>query len=207
MFWPQKVIFFFCILFSMKVATREKILNLREAIGEGECARRSRLVIERLKAQPEFKKAKGVMCYVSFRREVHTHELIRELLSEGEKRVSVPLSNFANREISPREIKDFDSDLEEGPLDILEPKPRTNAVPLKEIGLVVVPGVAFDSCGNRIGYGAGFYDRFLASLPANIPVIALAFDLQIVDVAHCEAHDCTVDKIITEKRVIECKSR
>ena len=188
----------------MKAAARDGALRRRELLSEEECIRKSRLVIERLKEQSEFKNAKTILCYVSFRREVHTHELIQELLEEGKKRICVPLSNFPKKLIFPREITNFETDLEEGNFGILEPKANARKIPLEEIDLVLAPGVAFDTCGNRLGYGGGFYDRFLNQIPKT-PAIALAFELQMIEQTHCEAHDCLVDKIITEKRVIRCK--
>lgn len=188
----------------MKAAAREEALQKRELLNEEECIRTSRRVIERLKEQPEFQNAKTILCYVSFRREVYTHELIEELIEQKEKRVCVPLSNFPKKLIFPREITNFEADLEEGNFGILEPKANTKEIPLEEIDLVLAPGVAFDTCGNRLGYGGGFYDRFLEQIP-NTPAIALAFELQMIEQTHCEAHDCLVDKIVTEKRVIRCK--
>jgi len=99
------------------------------------------------------------------------------------------------------------NELEPGAFNILEPKKEFfRPVSPDDIDLVIIPGVAFDKDGDRIGYGMGFYDRFLRSMKKNIPVVALAYEFQIVDDIPVDDTDVTVHKIITEERIIEVES-
>jgi len=90
--------------------------------------------------------------------------------------------------------------------DIKEPKKKyIKEHDPKDIDLVIVPGVGFDTNGNRIGYGFGYYDSFLSETKQEIPFIGLAFDFQIQDEIPCDESDKFIDKIITNKRIIECQ--
>ncbi len=122
--------------------------------------------------------------------------MIREALASG-KRVILP--KVAGNELSLFEIRDFDKDISPGSWNIPEPHEMSPAR-ITEVDLIVVPGAAFDEHGNRIGYGAGFYDKLLADWKK--PAIALAFELQIVSTVPSTDHDIPIKKIVTEKRVM-----
>jgi 5-formyltetrahydrofolate cyclo-ligase len=83
---------------------------------------------------------------------------------------------------------------------------RTEDFKAENIDLVIVPGIAFDEEGSRIGYGGGFYDRFIQLLGHGVPLLSIAFELQVIPKIPSENHDLPVDKIITEKRVIDARS-
>ena len=136
---------------------------------------------KRLFLLEEFKRAKTVMFYVSKGgEEVETKDMILETLRMG-KRVAVPVTVLSEKNLYPAEITDYDKELSECRYGILEPRQGSiRPVPLEEIDLVIVPGVAFDDKSNRLGRGEGYYDRFLGGLPAGIPRVGLAFDFQIV---------------------------
>ena len=123
--------------------------------------------------------------------------MIRRALAFG-KRVVLPKVVGTGLELF--EISDLDRDVSPGAWGIPEPhEPRP--VRLGEIDLIVVPGAAFDKHGNRLGYGAGFYDKLLAGFPG--ATVALAFEAQIVPLVPADLHDIAVGKIVTERRVIE----
>ena len=184
-----------------KEEIRKRILSLRDSQTEEEMRSKSELIQKRLFNLPEFKKAKTIMFYVATRSEVRTEQMIKVALKQGE-RVVVPISDVKNRKLILSELKDFD-ELEPGTFNILEPKKEfIRRVSPEEIDLVITPGIAFDKDGDRIGYGMGFYDNFLSSLKKRIPVVGLAYELQMVDDIPVNDKDVTVDKIVTEERII-----
>lgn len=187
-----------------KEEIRKKILSLRDSQTEFEVITKSELIQKRLFNLPEFKKAKTILFYVSIKSEVRTEKMIKQVLKQG-KRVVLPISDVKERKLILSELKDFD-ELEPGTFNILQPKKEFfRSVSPEELDLIIVPGVAFDKDGDRIGYGMGFYDKFLSSLKKRIPVIGLAYELQMVDDIPVHDKDVTVDKVVTEKKRIECK--
>jgi 5-formyltetrahydrofolate cyclo-ligase len=141
------------------------------------------------------------MFFASFRTEVETGEMIRRTLSSG-KRVVLP--KVTGDELALYEINDFDDDIVPGAWGIPEPK-AVKPVKLDDIDLMIMPGAAFDERGNRVGYGAGFYDRLLPAFGKM--TIALAFEAQIVPDVPADPHDVPVNMIVTEKRIIEASSK
>ncbi|MBI2126906.1 MAG: 5-formyltetrahydrofolate cyclo-ligase [Thaumarchaeota archaeon] len=164
--------------------------------------RKSKAIWESLSSIQEFNRAGTIAFYVSIAREgeVDTTTMIEESLSLG-KRICVPkvVKNNALRFIEIRSMKD----LNKGSFGILEPAGGSRILP-QAIDLVIVPGVAFDKSGNRLGFGKGYYDKFLSKLEDGTPIIALAFDFQIVDGIPSSKNDVKVHKIITETSIIEC---
>lgn len=160
-----------------KADLRVKFLAARKAMSSREVEEKSRIIISRLIKSSEFEQANMIHCFLSIgaRHEVDTHLLIRDQIKKG-MRVAIPVTDLGRKILIHSEIKGLD-DLEVGTFGILEPK-QGNLLPvsLEEIDLIVVPGVAFDSGGNRIGYGAGFYDGFLRNISS--PKIALAYEWQ-----------------------------
>ena len=161
----------------------------------------SRAIFSRLEALPVFQRAPCIQTYVALRHEVDTQALIPRLLQQG-KRVAVPRVE-SGQELQQYFIQDF-SELQAGAFGILEPRPDPGRrVAAESFGLVLVPGLAFDRAGNRLGAGKGFYDRFLAEIQA--PKIALAFAFQLVEQVPIEPHDQRVDMIVTENEAITCR--
>ena len=115
-----------------------------------------------------------------------------------EKKIGLPFVRQKEKRIIPRLVVDFKRDLEDGPYGIKQPKVKyTSILPLNIIDMVVVPGIAFDKNNHRLGRGAGYYDRFLGTLPKHIPTIGLAFDFQIVDALHMrEEHDVPLSQVV-----------
>jgi len=185
----------------LKEKLRKQVLNARFNLTP-ELRRAASAEIEaRLFGLPEFRAANTVMFYASFQSEVETHHMIRRALAEG-KRVVLP--RVKGKELELLEIENFDQDVAPGAWGILEPSGGKPAQ-LKDIGLIVMPGAAFDEQGNRIGYGAGFYDKLLPLYKGR--TVALTYELQIVPAVPAASHDIPVQKIITEKRTIEAKSK
>jgi 5-formyltetrahydrofolate cyclo-ligase len=138
-------------------------------------------------------------------KEVQTRSIIEKCLKEN-MAIYLPLVDLSQGKIFFSRVSDFNKELEKGPFGIFQPKfdKRNLLKDTKDIDLIVVPGMAFDEKGGRIGNGKGFYDKFLATVPPHITIIALAFELQIVDEIILFNHDIPVHKIITEKRIISC---
>ena len=185
----------------MKKILRKQVLAARDGLSPDEKRAKSREIEERLFSLPEFTSARVVMFFASFRTEVETGAMIRRALSSG-KRVVLP--KVKGDELSLYEINDFDDDVVPGAWGIPEPK-EIRPAKLDDIDLMIMPGAAFDERGNRVGYGAGFYDKLLPAFRKK--TVALAFETQIVRDVPSDAHDVPVDKIVTEKRVIEASSK
>jgi 5-formyltetrahydrofolate cyclo-ligase len=180
---------------------REKMRALRRQLDPAWKAAASQAIVSHLEALPVFQQARVIHTYVAWRNEVDTHDLIRRLLREG-RRIAVPKVETATGQLQQYFIADF-SELQNGAFGILEPSPDPDrlAAP-SQFDLVLVPGLAFDRAGNRLGMGKGHYDRFLAEV--RTPKIALAFEFQLVEKLPVEAHDQRVNMIITEKNVLLC---
>ncbi len=154
---------------------------------------------------PEFSAARTIFFFISFRSEVSTEPMIRQALSEG-KRVCLPYTYPETRGMIASQITDFDDDLEPGNYGILEPRAdKVRDVPPKELDLIITPGVAFDETGGRLGYGGGYYDRFFTARREGCPLVALAFEMQLVKKVPRDGHDLPVDLIVTERRVIDSR--
>lgn len=189
----------------MKKELRKEIIAARMSQSDEVVAEKSALIIDKVKHLPEFQKADLVMFYLDFRKEVATGELIKYALDNG-KRVVIPITDTKNIRLIPSELRDFPDDLTSGTWGILEPKPdRVRPVDAGEIDFVIVPGVSFDDKGNRLGYGGGFYDRFLRQLKPDASFAALAFEMQMKDDVCPEPHDYPVHYVVTEDRVIKCR--
>ncbi|MBE3585333.1 MAG: 5-formyltetrahydrofolate cyclo-ligase [Thermoanaerobacter sp.] len=185
-----------------KSELRKDVLKVRGSLSPEEVAARSRRIMERLTSLEEYHRAKTLMAYVDFRNEVKTGDLIVESMARG-KRVAVPLTDVAGKRLVPSLLLDFPGDLAPGTWGILEPRPEClRPLEPQELDLVVVPGVAFDLQGNRLGYGGGFYDRFLPRTRPDTVWLAPAFEVQLVPAVYHGPHDCPVHILVTEERVV-----
>ncbi len=185
-----------------KNALRKEIYALRDSLTPEEIAVKSRAVAGQLEELPFYREAATIMFFLSFRSEVDTRGMVEENLAKG-KRVLVPKSLPKERVLVPSQLLDLEKDLALGYYDI--PEPRAEALrPVEpaEIDLLIVPGVAFDLQGNRRGYGGGYYDRFFERLRPEVPLVAIAFELQIVSRVPIEPWDRRMDWVVTEKRAI-----
>jgi len=183
-----------------KQKIRKKLLDLRNSLSAMEVLERSNQVMVNIYGMDDFKKANVVAVYISFGTEVNTHGLIRSII--GEKEVLVPVvTDKEKKEIILSELRDW-KELSSGSYGILEPKKEfIRKREENEVDISLVPGVAFDFYGNRIGYGSGYYDRLLRKM-AGIKV-GVAYDFQVINKIPNEKHDVRVDKIVTDKFVRE----
>ncbi len=143
-----------------------------------------------LTATPQFINAKTVYGYLSCNQEVRTEAILKRALAEG-KQVAVP--KICGREMRFITITDLNA-VKIGKYDI--PEPISDApVANDPTALVIVPGLAFDREGNRLGYGGGYYDRFLSAEPEH-PTVGLCYDFQLVDAIRAQAHDVPVQLVL-----------
>jgi 5-formyltetrahydrofolate cyclo-ligase len=165
---------------------------------------KSEAIRKQLFALDEFKTAGLIHFYISMGREVETPSMIQETIGL-KKRVVVPVMIPESRDIRLSELFKENS-LVPGPGRTLQPSPdQIRPINMSEIGLMLVPGVAFDRYGHRLGRGFGYFDRLLSQpFKKPMPVIGLAYELQLVEDVPVTDQDRAVDKIITEERVIDC---
>lgn len=181
-----------------KQKLREELLKRRSSIPKETYLQKSAQIRQRLRELPEFRKAHTVHCYVSIndRREVNTHPLIKNMIS-GKKQVVVPVTEIKKGALSHVHLNSFE-DLKTNRWGVLEPKGGLEVEP-DMLDLVIVPMVGGDRSNNRIGYGKGFYDRFLAE--TNCPKIGLLFEECLVEEVPTEPFDVKLDKLITENGI------
>jgi len=159
---------------------------------------------ERLFSTDLWKKAESIGVTVSKGTEWETRPIIEEAWKE-EKKVSVPKSIHKTRELHFYQLEDYNQ-LEVGYYDLEEPVPeKTNRTEIADIDLLIVPGVAFNKEGYRIGFGGGYYDRFLKDFSNE--TVSLAHTNQLREDLPIEEYDLPVDKIITEQGIIDCKEK
>lgn len=144
----------------------------------------------------------AVMFFISFGSEVQTRPMVEETISRG-KLALAPKALPESRELLVSRLLDWDRDLLPGAYNIPEPREESfRQCDPGVIDLLIVPGVAFDRKGNRLGYGGGYYDRFFERLRPGTPLVALAFNLQVIPVVPVEKWDRPVDLILTETGII-----
>lgn len=185
----------------MKRNIRREILRKRDELSPDVRAAKDHLIEDKLLSLAEFREAKTILLYASFRSEVGTLGLIRESLQVG-KRTVLPRVDKEKHVLELYEIEDI-SELTNGYMGIPEPyRSADRLLCIDDVDLVIVPGAAFDASGNRLGYGAGYYDILLSNRKRNTTVIALAYEEQIVDFIPAEKHDIRANVIVTDQRVI-----
>ncbi len=187
-----------------KAALRRQALARRRATDDRQ--QLGERIADALLELPEFKAARTVMFYVSFRSEVPTRGPISAAI-RADKRVLIPYCVGDRLELFL--LKDF-GELAPGTLGILEPKAELRDLPGKrgdasQLDLIVVPGLAFSRRGDRLGHGAGYYDKFLQELRPEVPLVAVAFECQMFARIPTEPHDVPIHKIVTETAVYECR--
>jgi 5-formyltetrahydrofolate cyclo-ligase len=189
-----------------KRAIRERVLATRDALPARQREAASEKIVERLIALPSFLAARTIFVTIPFRNEWDSRLLAERALTLG-KTLASPRVNLQSRMLSLHRVCDLSIDLAPGYRGIPEPTTLCPAVAIDEIEWLLVPGVAFDVHGRRLGYGGGYYDRLLPLLPRAAPRIAGAFEAQLVDEVPAAPHDLSVDLIVTEARIVECAPR
>jgi len=181
-----------------KSAVRKTVLGRRDAMDAGARAALSRAIIQDIIGLGAYRRSRVVMAYVTFGSELQTGAFIRHALSAG-KTLILPRVNRARRALETYEVREPARDLEPGGWGILEPRPdRCARVEPDVVDFVLVPGLAFDAQCRRLGYGGGFYDRLLGGLTAYPPLVAGAFEAQLVGAVPASAHDVPMDIVVTE---------
>lgn len=179
------------------------MLTLRNNIPTSELDRLSIEITARLLNFPAFTDAHTISTYLNAGSEVRTMQIVNWALVNG-KRVIVPIMNRANKRLTFSELKAPERELEKRAFGILEPKPEfCKPVPLEEADVNLIPGVAWDQQGYRIGYGTGYYDRSINSLQKQMMKIGLAYEFQFVSSIPTTRYDRRVDSIVTERRIIK----
>jgi 5-formyltetrahydrofolate cyclo-ligase len=184
-----------------KAALRRTVLARRDALDPASRARLSRSALARLQALDAFRAARAVLGFASFGSELDTRPFLEEVLASGRTLVLPRVDREARRLVLFR-VARLETDLRPGVWGIPEPDPaRCGPAAPAEIDFILMPGVAFDPDGGRLGYGAGYYDRLLASWPSRLPpLVAVAFELQIVPAVPVLAGDHRVDLVVTDSR-------
>jgi 5-formyltetrahydrofolate cyclo-ligase len=191
---------------ALKKTIREQAHANRQAQADKEGA--SQAIREKFAALAEFAAARSVLVYVDVRTEVRTRHYLPKLLASG-KRIVVPYCVVGNLELFLLENMD---ELAVGMYKILEPKEELRSLPgkrvdVQEIDLIMVPGVAFDRRGARMGHGFGYYDKLLERARPGTPLVALAFECQLFPEIPTQPHDVFMNKILTERAIYLGKGR
>lgn len=186
-----------------KALIRKETLQKRDAIDSAARKAKDLLIKDRLFSLPEIHKAGIIFFFASFRSEVSTFPMMEEAYRLG-KRIVLPRVDRKIKGLALYEVKGL-SELSPGCMDIPEPNvPEERRMDINGVDVIIMPGVAFDQNGNRIGYGAGFYDKLLSGLKKQTPLIAITYEEQVLDSVPSEPHDIKVHKIVTDKRALEC---
>jgi 5-formyltetrahydrofolate cyclo-ligase len=181
---------------------RRSIRAVRRGLSEAERLAHSRRVWERVAALPCYQRARVVLGYMAFDHEVLTDGLMQQTMASG-KQLVLPMVLGDRQDMALYVIEDLGCDVAPGYRGILEPQPqRTRAVAPETLELALIPGIAFDLRGGRLGFGTGFYDRLLSRLPQGIPTVGLAFDFQVIPRLPFQPHDILLEAIVTEHRII-----
>ena len=184
---------------------REKLSIRQEALSRRRLQDKkdetSEKILERLRQLAVYQQASTVLFYIGVRSEVRTIAELARLLGQGDKRVVVPYC--VDHELELFRLESID-ELESGSYRLLEPKRslRSNphrSVEITEVDLVVVPGIAFDREGGRLGNGHGYYDRLLANAASTTSLVALAYECQMFPLIPMDDHDIRMHVVITEK--------
>ena len=186
----------------MKKDFRKNVINLRKQQTPDFVSINSNIIIDKLLSLDFIKKSTNIMLYLDFNNEVQTCELIKKLISLR-KIISSPITIIENKQLIPYQILDLNRSINIGAYGIREPNkelcPRVN---IKDIDVVIVPAVAYDINCYRLGYGGGYYDRFLNNLNPHAITIGIAFDFQVFDTVPKEEHDAQLNYVITESRIL-----
>lgn len=180
---------------------RAETLQRRDGLTQEVQTTLSRRIINALVSWIQNEDFDTVMLYLSMKSEVETFGLLNILLHE-KKRVCAPVVDTHQSELTPRQIRNPKTELVQHRYGLLEPNAACPILPIPQLQLIIVPGIAFDANGYRLGYGKGFYDRFLTKCPDAVRV-GLAYQVQIVENTFPQTWDIPVHYIFTETGKIE----
>ena len=181
-----------------KEMVRQQISDRLNALSDRDIQQKSAQACKHLCELDEFKHAQVIMIYLSLPREIDTSAAILEAFHTG-KKVLVPKMIWQDRKLIPVVIETLNCEMEIGRFGLRNPTTH-QTLPVSSIELVVIPGLGFDESGNRIGRGAGFYDRFLADNPFSGIRCGLAFEEQLLKTIPVSHHDMCLDLLVTENQ-------
>ncbi|WP_235840743.1 5-formyltetrahydrofolate cyclo-ligase [Clostridium tertium] len=184
-----------------KKVLRNKILEIRDSLNNNEKELMDNKIFNELINTDLYKRSINIFIYISFSNEINTRNIIEKAFKD-KKNVFIPKVYKDEKSMKAIKLNSID-ELKKNSMGILEPIDDSNYIEKENIDLIVVPGVVFDKECNRIGYGGGYYDRYLKDIKSKENKIALAYDLQIVDKIESEVHDIKVDYIITNTRALK----
>jgi 5-formyltetrahydrofolate cyclo-ligase len=183
---------------------RRYILRLRNRQSTRDIEQKSIEIMDQVLHLNEYVRARGIACYVSKDSEVDTRRLIRKAL-DGPKRVLVPVVKKGDIDLFFSEVKDLGRELAPGSFSIPEPRPEfLRPESLDMVDVLFVPGIVWDKEGYRLGWGRGYFDRVLKTLPEHVRSIGLSFNLQLVNRVPRDQFDLPVNTVVTETRVVRC---
>ncbi len=181
---------------------RENMAKMLAECSKAELAAKIKNIEDRLFEFANFKEARVPLLYVNCDSEVETEGILRRCFAEN-KIVVLPAFEKEKYKVTPMKVNDLDADMRPGPRGNSEPNPeKCRIVPIDRLDIAIIPGVAFDEKGGRIGTGQGYYDRLIPKLTATTRKVALALDDRIIPQMPMQSHDKQVDIIITDKRII-----
>jgi 5-formyltetrahydrofolate cyclo-ligase len=185
----------------MKARLRRRLLSQRAALTELEIERKSAAIADQVCTMAAFCASHTIMVYLARAQEVQTARIIETARRQG-KRIAVPVVDGPL--LVAVELPLEAAQLRRGPYGILEPCRTAPVIQPEEIQYIAVPGVAFDRQGGRLGFGKGYYDRFLGRLPTTAYYCGLAFCMQLVPYVPRMPHDVCMHGIVTERGFIPC---
>lgn len=190
--------------FQDKKILRKEVLEKRNNLDFNKKEEMDKEILKKFYETQYYKKAKKIFIYISYSSEINTKEIINKALKDN-KKIYIPRTEFKTRHMDAVEITSLDN-LVESTYGILEPSKEAPYIEPNELDLIVVPGVAFDRNGGRMGYGAGFYDRYFKKIKKEnikkIVKLALAYEIQMLNEVPMNEQDVPVDYIITENEFI-----
>jgi 5-formyltetrahydrofolate cyclo-ligase len=196
------------LLQEKKAQIRRAVIAQRNEVDAGERARAAAAIRSRLAARDDVRSARTLLAFAAFGSEVDLDPLLEDLIARGVGVFLPFVERMSPPDMGIARVKDLSADLTPARMGIREPDPvRRRAARVDRIDVVIVPGVAFDASGRRIGYGGGFYDRLIPRLRPGTPVIAAAFALQVVPEVPETAHDVRVHAVVTEAGTIAVPAR
>ena len=181
-----------------KIEIRKEILSVRNNLNKEALNNFNKNIFNTIIKSDIYKKAQSIFIYISFGSEVETKKIIEHAISLG-KNIYVPKTDKTIKEMIAVKIHSFDN-MTVDKWGILEPIIVDKQNIGNEFDLIIMPGVAFDITGNRLGYGGGYYDKYIHNLKRRPTLLALSYEFQIIDNIIAEIHDMQLDYIITENK-------
>jgi 5-formyltetrahydrofolate cyclo-ligase len=184
-----------------KTELRRHLLAQRAILTPAEIKQHSAVIAAYVCALPAFCVSPTIMVYMALPQEVQTMSIITQA-RQSQKRIAAPVTR--GQDLVAVALSEAPTQLRRGRFGILEPCGTQRVIHPQEIGFIAVPGIAFDTRGGRLGFGKGYYDRFLRQLPATTYRCGLAFGIQVVPCVPQASHDICMHGIVTEQGCIPC---